>query len=162
MSDCNEIINAVRATVKSESLYIDISDISEILPKHKCFYLLAMMAKTNGENRYLSDMAFNKAVITERYKTCVYVFEAIQELPYAVIKGAVLSQAAYGDMSYRKSADVDLLVSRENVDKLTVVMRNNGFIQGRITDSSIVPFTRQEILFHFFEPPNRTVCEKDK
>jgi len=139
MTDYEKIIKAVRAIAKNELPDIDIS---EILREHKCLYFLAVLKKSDHE------IMFNKFVITERYKACATVFEEMRNIPYAVIKGAVLSKAAYGDIVYRKSGDIDLLVSRDNADKITAVMRNNGFIQGRITEEGIVPFTRQEILFH--------------
>lgn len=149
MGKYDKIIDSVRAIVKKEQPAVDIS---EILLNHKCFYLLAVLTQISEKNKYAvtaaNDMAYNKVLISERYKKCTPVFDAMQELPYAVIKGAVLSQAAYGDITYRKSGDIDLLVSRSHVDKLINIMRNNEFIQGKITDEGIKPFTRQEILFH--------------
>jgi len=140
MESNNSILNAVRAIVKNKPLDIDIS---EILHNHKCFYLLSILKKA------AADMVYNKSIISIRYNTCASVFKAMKSLlPYAVIKGAVLSQSAYGDIMYRKSGDIDLLVSRDNIDILIKIMRDNGFIQGRISNDDIIPFTRQEILFH--------------
>ena len=160
MAEYDEIINAVRIIAKNEQPDIDISDMLQI---HKCFYFLARLPKTEAEK----DMAFNKVVIWERYRTCAPVFSAIKNIPYAVIKGAVLSQAAHGDIIYRRSGDIDLLVSRDNIDKLLAIMRENGFVQGRISDDGIIPFTRKEILFHssmthqtapFIKKTNNILC----
>ena len=142
----DKIINAVREIAKNETPCDNI-DIAEILQKHKCFYLLV---KNKNINYTANDLLFNKAVINARYKNCEPVFDSLKlkKIPYAVIKGAVLSQTAYGGVIYRKSRDIDLLAGRDNIDYLTNIMHDNGFIQGRITDDGIIPFTRQEILFY--------------
>ena len=118
-------------------------DISELLAKHKCDYLLKKYKKS------IIAETFNKICVNKRYQACKAIFEAFEQnrIPYAIIKGAVLSKMAYGDLFCRQSGDIDILLCRENIDSVKQIMLNDGFIQGRITDSGIVPFSRKELLF---------------
>lgn len=143
MNQYEKIINSVRSLVKGEKPEIDISS---LLYEHKCFYLLS---KTDRANAYKTEMAMNQICISERYKVCRSIFEAfeVNEIPYAVIKGAVLSKSAYGDVKLRKSGDIDLLISRKNIDVVKKMMLDDGFVQGRVTDNGIEPFSRRELLF---------------
>lgn len=139
----DEIISSVRSLVKGEQ---PITDVCEILFRHKCFYLLSMLKN----NPYLKTLTLarvvNSAALKERY-TALQPFFENSPFPYAVIKGAVLSQAAYKDLLIRSSGDIDILISRKNSDQMKEYLRSLGFIQGRILEDRIVPFSRREILF---------------
>lgn len=138
----NEIVKNVRLLANGK---LPDQDISETLMKHKCEYLLKKMNRMD-----IKAEAFNKICINERYKACKPIFEAFEKhaIPYAVIKGAVLSKMAYGDEFCRRSGDIDLLICRNQIDAVKQIMIGSGFIQGRIVDNTIVPFTRRELLFH--------------
>ena len=142
----NADISSLRAIVKGE---VPQSDISKLLYKHKCLFLLSKTTDNKCEKKLTLDMALNKASIKERFKACAPIFKIFADkgIRYAVIKGAVLSKAAYGDVSYRSSADIDLLIKRSDVDLVKKTMLENGYIQGRIIDNIIVPYTRQELIF---------------
>ena len=147
MNDYSTVIRSVRTLVNGERPQ---ADIAKLLYEHNCFYLLS---KIGGQNEYAQKLAIeiqlNQVCVRERYAVCKPVLETLerQGIPYAVIKGAVLSKAAYGDAYIRKSGDIDLLVRRADIDAVTQTMRQNGFIQGRVTDGGIVPFTRSELVF---------------
>ena len=47
--------------------------------------------------------------------------------PYVIIKGEVLSVQAYGKPGRRHLGDVDVLVQKENIGKLTALLIENGF-----------------------------------
>ena len=143
MNQYEDIINNVRSLAKEGTSEIDISS---LLYKHKCFYLLS---KTEKSYEYKAEMTMNQICISERYKVCHGIFEDFEanEIPYAVIKGAVLSKSAYGDVKLRKSGDIDLLISRKNIDVVKKMMLDNGFAQGRVTDNGIELFSRRELLF---------------
>ena len=143
MNQYEDIINSVRSLAKGVKPE---TDISPLLYEHKCFYLLS---KTDKAHEYKAEMTMNQICISERFKVCRSIFEAFEanEIPYAVIKGAVLSKSAYGDVNLRKSGDIDLLISRKNIDIVKKIMLDNGFVQGRVTDSGIEPFSRRELLF---------------
>lgn len=85
--------------------------------------------------------------MTEGYQTCAPLFAALKEIPYAVIKGAVLLKDAYGSPFLRKSGDIDLLTAREHVDKVKQILLDQGFVQGRVTEQGLIPFSRRELLF---------------
>lgn len=137
----DEIVKNVRLLSNDQQ---PTQDISEILMKHKCDYLLK---KNKCMDRKTDTL--NKIGIQERYKGCENIFEAFEKnaIPYAVIKGAVLSKMAYGDEFCRRSADMDLLICRDQMDIVKQILLDAGFIQGRIVDNAMVPFSRRELLF---------------
>lgn len=69
----------------------------------------------------------------------------LRELPYAVIKGEILSLFAYGEQGYRSSHDIDLLVSRKNLMRLNEICEKHEF-QQIILDVNGMPrqMTREE------------------
>lgn len=137
----DEIVKNVRLLANNQQPK---EDIAEILIRHKCDYWLKKNKLTDRKTDTL-----NKICIHERYKACESIFEAFEKngISYAVIKGAVLSKMAYGDEFCRKSADMDLLICRDQMDTVKQILLEAGFIQGRIVDNAMVPFTRRELLF---------------
>lgn len=142
----NDDIATLRAVAKDK---IVVNDISELLYRHKCLFLLSKL----GENKYSikakTQETFNRMSVKETYHVCRPFFVSFSKMgiKYAVFKGAVLSQAAYGDIRYRTSGDIDILINRESVDEVKKMLLSNGFIQGRIGEGKIIPFTREELLF---------------
>lgn len=55
------------------------------------------------------------------------VFNELSNVPYAVIKGDVLSIMAYGKSGFRNSADIDILISRKNLPYIETALKKNGF-----------------------------------
>ncbi len=120
-------------------------DLSKLLNKHNCPYLLKKLSVQNsGTENFL-----NKIAVTERYKQCSELFNKFKVLniPYAVIKGAVLSNIAYKNPFTRHSGDIDLIISRQHVDTVKKIMLDDNFVQGRVTVKGVEPFTRKELLF---------------
>lgn len=139
----SDIIDALRALANNKNPGLDISD---LLYRHRCFYLLAQIGDARYKQRLIMVQTLNRIAVKERYKICRPLFEKIN-FPYVVIKGATLSGAAYGDPFVRSSGDIDLLIRRQNADAMKELLLSEGFIQGRVTDQGIAPFTRSEILF---------------
>lgn len=141
------IIGAIRSIVRDNIAEIDIT---ELLYNHHCDYLLK---KNGGLNEYLNKISeieqWNRKRVAERYAACKELFYYLEKnaIPYAVIKGAVLSGVLYGDCSLRKSGDIDILVCREDVERVKTFLGASGFVQGRIVDGDIKPFSRHELLF---------------
>ena len=143
----DDIIKSIQALERDEP---PIKDISQLLYKHGCYYLLDKWDKENNYTKKLkSQFTLNQICMSERFNNCCEVFKAFKDkhILYAVIKGAVLSQTAYGSTYYRKSGDIDLLVDRENVDEAKRILLEHGFIQGKLTDTGILPFSRREQIF---------------
>ena len=139
----DDIINAVRDIVHERTPDTDISD---ILYQHKCFYLLSKLPTFASSPAFNTEKTLNRIAIKERYKTCEPLFARL-DIPYAVIKGAVLSDLIYKDPAIRFSGDIDLLINRRDADRVKEILTSFEFVQGRVTGSGIVPFTRKEILF---------------
>ncbi len=131
-----KIIEAVREYAKGAAPSDDISD---ILKNHRCYGLIP-------KNISPVEKALSHIAVKERYQACRPFFEK-SDFPYAVIKGAVLSKGAYNDPLLRISGDIDILISRQDADKAKRLLKDNGFIQGRITENGFQPFTRKEILY---------------
>ncbi len=101
----------------------------------------------------MNDKIINKAVyhiiLQERFHAGTEVFATLNEekIPYAVHKGAVLSQVLYGSPNVRLSGDIDLLLSREYIARVQDIFKSNGFIQGRVVSDSIKPYSRTEKIY---------------
>ena len=104
-------------------------ELAPLLERSGCFYLLSRLGKTGKLQR---ETVFNALCAKERYRACAPVLEKLEEasIPYAVIKGAVLSQAAYGSVSFRHSSDLDLLVSRSRADALRLLLPSCWWVCG--------------------------------
>lgn len=64
-----------------------------------------------------------------QYKHISNILPAINLIPYAIIKGAVLSYYAYGDYGKRAFKDTDLLVDRKMIADIEKILRSNDFLQ---------------------------------
>lgn len=57
------------------------------------------------------------------------LFKELSDIPYAYIKGEVLSLMAYGDFGFRDYHDIDILINRSDMKKVENIMKRNGFEQ---------------------------------
>ncbi|MBE6693913.1 MAG: hypothetical protein E7589_04045 [Ruminococcaceae bacterium] len=135
-----QIVEGVRACARGGEPK---PEITAILKAHKCHPLL----KQTNSQADMMERAVNISAVKERYRACEFFFKNA-EFPYAVVKGAVLSEAVCNDPFRRVSGDVDILINRRDADKAKRLLRESGFVQGRVTDGRIVPFARKEILFY--------------
>lgn len=138
-----EIIENIRALVKGMQPK---QDISKVLLQHRCEYLLTKVAPQEYRQHQALARVVNSIAIKERLKACAPIFSQ-NEIPYAVIKGAVLSDTIYHDPLLRTSGDIDILIHRKDADHLKQLLTANGFVQGRVTGQGIIPFSRRELLF---------------
>lgn len=134
------ILEKIQKLVKEN---ISCPELIPLLERHKCLYLRHL----TGDAKVNMDIQLAKTAVASCYQTCAPVFEAIKQIPYAVIKGTVLSQDAYGSPFFRASGDIDILTSREYVDVIKIVLQKHGFIQGKVTDNGLIPYSRKELLF---------------
>lgn len=102
-------------------------------------------------------MSKNKAIVENLYyyilkqrfevgKNLFYTL-AQQGIKYAIHKGAMLSKMLYGNYTTRISGDVDFLLSRDDSSTVKQILECEGFIQGRVVNGVVVPYTRSEIIF---------------
>lgn len=73
-----------------------------------------------------------KKVIFQMQKK--YAFPCIKQLneesiPYAVIKGVMLSKLAYSSFDQRNPCDIDLLIPREYLPQVERILNQNGFVR---------------------------------
>jgi len=130
----------------------------EILKKHKCLYALSKVK--NYDIKKSSYMTINQIVQNNRYTLCKEVLQELSEIPYAIIKGAVLSDRIYGKPYYRSSGDIDLLVAPKYTTHVKEILNNNGFIQGRVKDGTLEEYTREEILYYKLQTHQLASFEK--
>ncbi|OGO93615.1 MAG: hypothetical protein A2Y17_00715 [Clostridiales bacterium GWF2_38_85] len=123
-------------------------NISKLLLEHDCLYLLTRINKNDdyiesAKIKIISNLLISKIC----HHACLNVFNELSSIPYAVIKGAVLSKTIYDRFGLRSSGDIDILVSKDNIDTIKEILHENGFIQGKIISNEIVPYTRKELIF---------------
>lgn len=144
--------------IKDEELKI-------MLQKHGCYYLLHQMDEQDG--LVSKKLLVNKRIISTRYRFCANLFSEISNIPYAVVKGAVLSKKIYGDVAFRFSRDIDLLVAEKNLDKIEEILNCQGFVQGRVKSNKILLYTRAECVYYktyshqlapFIKETGETLC----
>ena len=138
-----EFIKSIHALYRGETPQ---DNIDKLLVRHGCDYLLTKIKSSPYNQQLALKRIMSSIAVKERYTACTFLFEQ-SDIPYAIIKGAVLSKTLYTDPFIRPSGDIDILIRREDADKLKHLLQSNGFIQGRITDHGIEPFNRREILF---------------
>lgn len=141
---CAEIISEVRSICQGKCLHGDVFD---ILNHHGCIYLASKIPK--HREQLIIEYTLISAATNIRYHMCKSIFKQLEEkgIPYAVIKGAVLSIKAYGEIGYRRSGDIDILISRKNIDYVKTILFSLGFNQGHIVANQIIPLTREEKIF---------------
>ena len=64
-----------------------------------------------------------------RYKLSKELFNTLVNTTYAHIKGEALSVQAYGSVGNRKTSDIDLLISRNELVKVEQILIESGFKQ---------------------------------
>lgn len=139
--------------------------LKEILEQQKCLYLMSKIQDCAEENS--SFLKLNQVVQNYRYKFCEDIFNELNELSYAVIKGALLSERIYSKPYFRVSGDIDILISSKNIERVTQILKKNGFVQGKIRDAELENCTRQELVYYkmythqlasFFKKTDFTYC----
>ena len=143
------IIQELRRLVNGEET--DSLELAEILYHHRCYALLTeMQLECEWKQKAQRSLMLHQLSLRRRYLSCKPVWETLsaERIPFAVVKGAVLSQTAYGSVNKRVSGDVDMLIRREDADTVKRIFREQGFIQGQLQDGRVVPFTRAEQLFY--------------
>lgn len=100
-------------------------------------------------NEKIISKALYRIILQERFRAGAEVFATLNEekIPYAVHKGAALSQVLYGTPNVRISGDIDLLLSRDYIVRIQDIFKSNGFIQGRIVNDCIEPYSRTEKIY---------------
>ena len=137
------IICDLRKLVNGEK--IENEGLAQLLENHKCLYVLSKIPSRRLDA--IIHVAMNQRHLENQYAECEGIFKALCDVPYSVIKGAVLSDFIYPNPAYRISGDIDLLAAPVDAEKIKKILVENGYIQGYIEDEHIVPYTRQELVY---------------
>lgn len=123
--------------------------------RHKVLLIVQAVTNQYGNNSlgvYTSNKIFNYLHHKIRLETCHRLFKLLTEnqIPFAVLKGPYLSQVAYGEMGWRSSNDVDLLVKRDDLSQVIHICKEDGFLNGHwdAQKKAIVPLSREEKFFY--------------
>jgi len=114
----------------------------QIMKEYHCVHLLS----DRPENKTL--LLMNRLVIRSRYSQCASLFERLIDIPYAVVKGAVLAKHAYNDISLRVSSDIDVLIPRDCYQAVWNIMDKEGFVQGTYNEGKIIPYSRSNLVYY--------------
>lgn len=142
--DNKKIINEIHSLMDTPGTCSD--SVSEFLYKQKCLYLLSRITNNSEQNSYY--LTTNEMIQKYRYSYCKSIFYRLNNIPYAVIKGAVLSNSIYGKPFYRLSGDIDILVSPNNAKQVTDILNDEGFTQGRVINEELMNLSREELIYH--------------
>ncbi len=141
--DREDLIDKIRKLSRCETA--EDMELAEILVSHGCYAMLRQIPSWKMQATVMQ--AVNYQVLKKRYEFCEAVFEELVNIPHAVIKGAVLSDRIFGNPAYRKSGDIDLLISPQYNEEVETILKRYGFVQGRLVANKIVPYTRQERIY---------------
>lgn len=154
MKMINELFQLFLGLTKGENIFIT-PEQWEIIKYHR-LNLLAMscldMKRFLSEKEYLQllekkneTMVINTNVINEMKK--IHKVLNREHVNYVILKGVSLMLNTYPKIYQRYFCDVDILVDYEKLDKVTDILHEFGYIQGKLEDNQIVPASRKEILY---------------
>ena len=121
-------------------------EVFDLLKRHNCDFLLKAYPDVEFQNKLIFRRTLNYVAVTERLKACEAIFSQ-DKFAYAIIKGPVLSQKLYGDPFWRNSKDIDILISRENIDDCKALLLREGFVQGKYMYGRFHAFSREELIY---------------
>ena len=125
------------------------TDIFDLLFENKCYYLLNNMRLSNEQKKKLDMiLAINELNYKVKFLSIAKFLKEIENIDYAIVKGAVLSRRIYGDIRMRNSLDIDMLVSIRNMKLIKEKLFDNGFVQGYLKGNTIVEYEKEEKVFY--------------
>ncbi|MDR0920440.1 MAG: nucleotidyltransferase family protein [Oscillospiraceae bacterium] len=135
--------------IKSFLSEITNDDVSSVLYDHKCYDIIFRLPNSTCFDKACKKYIFNKKRMEIYYKEIKPLLEQLG-IPFAIVKGVVLSQTAYGNPFIRNSGDIDILVAPQDISKVYHVMKKNNFIQGTIINGGIVAASREKRVYQTF------------
>lgn len=143
-----QFIHAVSNSTNSIDDFETDSTILNFLWENKLFYYLNFFYGKNLKLNLFLD--YNKRYINKMFLAANGVFEKLnkQGIQYVVIKGAVLSKLAYGEIHYRPSIDIDILISKQDLKKLEEILCQENLKQGYVDEKGhFNNFTRERHIY---------------
>lgn len=126
-----------------------VTDISDLLFQHRCYYLLSLVPLARAQKNKLDMiLAMNEISQKTKYLCLKEVFRVMADENYAIVKGAVFAKTAYFQPNMRSSLDIDFLIHPSQIKRIKDILLRNGFVQGYIEGDKIIPYRREEALFY--------------
>jgi hypothetical protein len=83
-------------------------------------------ALLEGWKKQARTIAFQNLAQMRELQRIVRTFET-QDIPVIPFKGPLLAEMAYGDVTYRRFVDLDMLVHREDIQRAKACLKNAGY-----------------------------------
>lgn len=74
-----------------------------------------------------------------------------RNIKYVVLKGKYLTESVYGDVKYKHSNDLDLLINENELDEVKFVLNELGYSQGIFEGKTLKLLSRREIVLYQME-----------
>lgn len=142
--DSYQTFQSIQAIVTGDSSQIEIAP---LLWEHRCYYLLSLLQDNPYSEKLKKKILINQQTILVRFNVLKILLKEIK-FPYAIIKGPVLSKRAFQNDSIRVSGDIDILIQKKDSEKYVDLLLQHGFQQGYLEKGKIVPYSREQIIFH--------------
>lgn len=126
---------------------------SVFLYEHNCIYLSDYIGESildQTDLHLLHDEIKSSLELKQKFCACYDVIKDMEkmEIPYACIKGPVLSKMIYENELFRRFNDIDILIDDRYIDKVIKILLTNGFQPGKkIVNGKINPFSRKEKIY---------------
>lgn len=87
-----------------------------------------------------------------KYKELIDFLEK-EKIQYVVLKGNYLIRSVYGDIKYRHSNDMDILIEEKQTGKIVKILTELGYVRGEYDDENkrVRALTRKEIIMYEME-----------
>ena len=93
------LLNKIR--ILNDGGQVDDNQAAAFLWKQCCYFHLARIP--SEKEKVLSNIISNQVRIANQYKECQNIITDFEEIPYAIIKGAVLADQIYPSVGYHIS-----------------------------------------------------------
>lgn len=84
-----------------------------------------------------------------KYHSLISLLEN-SDVEYVIAKGSYLTISAFGDLKYRLTRDLDIIIDESQREKIRSILLEEGFVQGKYDkkQDSIIEFNKETILFY--------------
>ena len=112
------------------SLNVQDEEKIEYFLNQNCLFIAEKICDSKSELKKIAALKnINKCIANNRLAALKPVFCELQkkDIAYAVIKGDILSIQIYGQIGYRRSTDIDILIEPSAISEVKKILYNSGF-----------------------------------